>query len=163
MTSMAANVTWGLSPETTIGFVGALALAVAAIYGFMRWFLSGPAQPDPWDAQIADAISEPGVQPLCHRCLTPNDPEADFCSECGATIGQYTNWLPYPYIFSLGHTLRIGTAGEFRRSPLTVFGFLLLPLAEYAIFAPIYWIIFLLHLPSRKTAGNAGTPPISTQ
>jgi hypothetical protein len=65
-------------------------------------------------------------------------------------VGQYTNWLPFPYLFSVGHALRIGTSGEFRRSPLTVIGFMLFGLAEYALFVPIYWIVFLHKLLVRR-------------
>ena len=134
-------------PEAMIGFLGILGLAVAVVWAFVRGLLAGAAKPDPWDSETAAAIAKADATPLCHRCLSPNDPGADFCAECGATIGQYTNWLPYPYIFSLGHTLRIGTAGEFKRSPTTILGFLLLTLAEYSIFVPFYWFVFLRHLP----------------
>ena len=133
-------------PETTIGFLAVLGLAVAAVLAFAQWLLGGPAKPEPWDPETAAAIAEGDATPLCHRCLSPNVPEADFCAECGAAIGQYTNWLPYPYILSLGHMLRIGTAGEFQRSPVTILGFLLLPLAEHPVFAPFYWFVFLRRL-----------------
>ena len=148
------------SPETTIGFLGVLGLVVAGLWVFVQGLLAGPVAPDPWDSETAAAIEESDARPLCHRCLSPNDSGADFCVECGAAIGQYTNWLPYPYIFSLGHTMRIGTAGEFKRSPMTVLGFLLLPLAEYFVFAPLYWFVFLRHLPrGRQPEGAAELQP----
>jgi hypothetical protein len=65
----------------------------------------------------------------------------DFCSACGAAVGRYTNWLPYPYLFSVGHVLRIGTSGDFKQSALTITGFLFLGLVEYTVFAPIYWFM----------------------
>ena len=66
-------------------------------------------------------------------------------------MGTYTNWLPFPYLFSVGDLLRLGTAGEFKRSRVNAAGFLLLSVAEYSIFAPIYWFLFLRrwrHAPS---------------
>ena len=122
--------------------VAALAIAFLAVCGlwvFVRWLLKGPTTPDPWDAQVAAALAGEESTPLCHRCLAPHDINTDFCTECGAAVGQYTNWLPFPYLFSLGHTLRLGTSGDFKHTPLTVAGFILLALAEYMLFAPIYW------------------------
>jgi hypothetical protein len=51
----------------------------------------------------------------------------------------------------MGHTLRLGTSGEFKRTPLTVVGFFLFSLAEYGIFAPVYWIAFM--------SRSSGQPP----
>lgn len=149
------------SPEGTVGFLAILGLASVAVWAFVRWLLAGPAGPEPWDAETAAAVAEAGATPLCHRCLSPNDPEADFCAECGATIGQYTNYLPYPYVFSLGHTLRIGAAGEFKRSFLTILGFVLLPLAEPLFLAPFFWFVFVRNLtrPNQPEATAEPNPP----
>lgn len=112
------------------------------IWLFVRWVKASPANPDPWDKQVTVDLDEEAATPLCHRCLSPHDNLTNFCRECGAPVGTYTNWLPFPYLFSIGHTMRIGTSGEYRRTALTVFGFLLLSVAEYAFFAPIYWFMF---------------------
>jgi len=146
------------SPEWTIGFLGVIALAGYGIWGFVRWLLSGPVSPDPWDEQVTAEVAKEEATPLCHRCLLPHEVSADFCSHCGATVGQYTNWLPYPYLFSVGHTLRIGTIGNFRHSPLTIGGFLLLGLAEYALFSPIYWFVFLRNLSRQPSAQPSESP-----
>lgn len=61
------------------------------------------------------------------------------CPRCGAAIGIYTDWLPFPYLFSLGHMLRLGASGDFKRTPVTLADFWLLGFAEYTVFAPIYW------------------------
>src|SRR2546425_9247349 len=125
-----AQINRGASnPEMTLGFLAICALAGYGIYPLIRWLLSGPSAPEPWGADIAAEIAKEEAIPLCHRCLSPHDPLADFCSNCGAPVGQYTNWLPYPYLFSIGHTLRMGTTGEFKHSPLTILGFILLELA----------------------------------
>lgn len=147
----------GGSPELTAALIGILILGVAAAWAFAHWLTAGPVSPDPWDAETAAALANANARPICHRCLRENDPQADFCEACGATIGQYTNWLPYPYIFSLGHTLRIGSAGEYRRAPWLVCGFLLLSAAEYVIFAPIYWFMMLRGLRAKKRSEL--TPP----
>jgi hypothetical protein len=131
------------SPESAAGLLGLLALVACGIWLFVRWLKDGPATPDPWDQDVAEALEKEQAGPLCHRCLSPHDDRANFCATCGAPVGIYTNWLPYPYLFSIGHTMRIGTSGEFRRSPLTIAGFFLLGLAEYTIFAPVYWFVFI--------------------
>jgi len=132
--------------ELTVGLIGLVAVAACGIWGLARWLVSGPASPEPWDDQIAAAVEGENALPLCHLCLTQQNGSADFCSECGAPVGQYTNWLPYPYLFSIGHTLRIGTTENFKRSPLIILGFILFALAEYMLFAPVYWFLFLRNL-----------------
>ena len=126
-----------------IGYLAVAALSCYGLWAFIRWFLSGPIRPDPWEDRVAAEIANDETTPLCHRCLVPNEPLANFCSQCGAPVGEYTNWLPYPCLFSIGHTLRLGTSGEFKHSPLTITGFFLFSFAEYAVFAPIYWFSLL--------------------
>jgi hypothetical protein len=141
--------------------VMAVGLVLAACAGLLHWLTNGPRTPDPWDAETIDA---PGTEDLilCHRCLVPNNTTADFCENCGAAVGQYTNYLPFPHLFSIGHTLRLGTAGEFKRNKLTVCGFVLLALLQYSVFAPVYLLIFFskaLNSPTTQpedTASAAG-------
>ena len=140
--------------ELTIGLLGIALIVGYGLWGLVRWLFQGPSTPDPWDEQVAAQLAAEETLPLCHRCLSPHDGQVDFCPECGAAVGQYTNWLPFPWLFSLGHTLRLGTSGEFKQSRLTIFGFLLLSLAEYMLLAPVYWFIFLRELSRRRA-----TPP----
>lgn len=133
-------------PELVVGILAVTTLACFGLWALVKRMLLEPAPPDPWDSDVATEIRMEGATQLCHRCLTAHDSAADFCPACGAPVGQYTNWLPYPYLFSVGHALRIGTSGEFRRSPLTVFGFMLFSLVEYTLFAPIYWVLMLRKL-----------------
>jgi hypothetical protein len=51
--------------------------------------------------------------------------------------------MPFPCLFSLGHVLRIGTAGTFKRSRFLIAGFVLFAIAEYAVLAPVYWFMLL--------------------
>lgn len=145
--------------------VGFLAIAGLVCYFLVRylkrWLSRPPLLPDPWDDQVSADLAAGKGAPICHRCLVPHDPLINFCSACGAPVGQYTNWMPYPYLFTVGHTLRIGTSGTFRRSPLTIGGFILLAFAEYAMFAPIYWLRMFLnisneHLSSPPETANSG-------
>jgi hypothetical protein len=139
------------SPDWMVGVVAVMLLGCGAIFAFARWLVQGPVRPDPWDGQVAAELDSEDAVPLCHHCLTQHHPSADFCPACGAAVGQYTNWLPFPYLFSVGQGLRLGTAGDFKRSPFTVFGYLLLGLAEYLWFAPVYWVVFLVNLPRRRS------------
>ena len=132
--------------------VGLLVLLAFALYGMVRllkWLSSGSRQPDPWDEEVSAKLADSSTPLLCHHCMVPNDPGVYFCQECGAPIGDYTNYLPFPYLFSLGHTLRLGTNGEYKRTPVTILGYVLLAFAEYVIFAPIYLYQFLRHLPRK--------------
>ena len=145
-------------PDLLIGILAVCLLSACGLVMLVRWLLSGPTRPDPWNEEVAAAIAGENGVPLCHRCLAPHDPLVNFCAECGAPVGDYTNLLPYPYLFSIGHTLRIGTEGNFRRSPLVVAGFFLFGIAEYALLAPVYWFLFLKNL-SRQS--RSGPPPES--
>jgi hypothetical protein len=138
------QISFGTSePEKLVGFLAVLGLLGVAAWRGVRWLLRAQPPADPWDAQVAADIAKSDAIPLCHHCLAPHSEAADFCPECGATVGQYTNWLPYPQLFSIGHVLRIGTFGNFKRSPLTVVGFWFFGFAEYTLFAPIYWFMLL--------------------
>src|SRR5258706_13395673 len=103
-------------PAFGVGVWVVLGMAGYGFWALIRWVLNSPVRPDPWDDQVAGEIAKDDATPLCHRCLAPHDPLANFCPDCGAPVGEYTNLLPYPYVFSIGHTLRIGTVGEFKRS-----------------------------------------------
>jgi hypothetical protein len=126
-------------PELLVGFCGLLALSCFGIWAIVRWFLGGPCRPDPWDSETAAELAKDDCTPLCHHCLSPHDLLEYFCPQCGAAVGPYTNLLPYPYVFSLGHALRIGTSEKFKQSPLTVVGFIIFSCVEYSVFAPVYW------------------------
>jgi len=137
-------------PEKLVAMLAIVGMVCFAVWVWLKWLLSKPPQPDPWDATVTAQLETEETTPMCHRCLLPHHESLDFCPNCGAPIGQYTNWLPFPYLFSIGHTLRIGTSGDFRHSPLTVIGFMLFGLAEYTLFVPIYWIVFLWKLLWRR-------------
>lgn len=138
-------------------------LAAAGVVGLIGWVRRAAVAPEPWDANVTAELAREDAVPLCHRCLTPHHPMAYFCPECGAPVGAYTNCMPFLYLFSIGHTLRIGTSGEFRRSPLTVAFFFLLGLAQYTLFVPVYWIVLLRGLTkrdqSRIPSGPVPSPP----
>jgi len=33
--------------------------------------------------------------PVCTSCFTPIDPGTNFCSSCGSTVGQHTEYVPF--------------------------------------------------------------------
>jgi len=37
----------------------------------------------------------PDAQPVCLRCFEPTKLGVNYCEECGAATGQYTEYLPY--------------------------------------------------------------------
>jgi hypothetical protein len=132
--------------------LGLIVIIVFALYAFvllLKRLTTGPVSPDPWDAETAAKLDDANTQVLCHRCLVPNEPLADFCENCGAPVGKYTNYLPFPQLFSIGHTLRVGAEGAYKRSPMTVLGYFLLALGEYTIFAPVYWYWLFRSMPRK--------------
>lgn len=141
-------------PELMIGFLAILGLAAGAIWAIVRRLQRAQVSPDPWNESVAAEVEKENAKPLCHRCLMPHDSWVDFCPDCGASVGQYTNWLPYPYLFSLGHMLRVGTSGEFKKTVFNVIGFVLLGFAEYVFFAPIYWLVLFLKFSREPESGS---------
>jgi hypothetical protein len=157
-----AQLNNGLTPgETLLGVAGIVFVLVAAIWSGIRWLKKTPLSPDPWDAEIAAEVASPDCTPLCHRCLEPHDLSRNLCPNCGAPVGQYINVMPYLYIFSIGHVFRIGTTERIKKSPLVVLGFLLVAVGQYSVFAPIYWVKFLLHLgdPEQESLPELPNPP----
>ena len=145
--------------DSTLTLVIAVFLGVGAvvIYRLIRWFCTGPIQPEPWEKNVADAMESEEARPLCCHCLEPHSTDASFCPDCGAPVGQYTNLLPFPYLFSIGHLLRTGTSGDCQRTPLTVIGFVLLGIVEYSVFAPVYWL--RLAFGSKRSLRRSDSPP----
>jgi hypothetical protein len=133
-------------PERLVGILAILGLLCLAVWKGVKWLLEARPASDPWDETVAAEVEKDKAIPLCHHCLTPHNTFVDFCPSCGTPVGQYTNWLPFPQLFSIGHVLRTGTSGDYKRSPLTIVGFMLFALAQYTLFVPIYWIMFLRKL-----------------
>ena len=124
--------------------VGCLALGGLVFAGFWRlivWVRSSPIHPDPWDAATEEKLSALETVEVCHHCSTPQPANAWFCEYCGSAVGPYNNLMPYVCIFSQGEILRNGVNARMRKSPLTVFGYLLYSLGNYAVFAPLYWFL----------------------
>ena len=142
-------------PDRLVVILALTALLGLAIWRGVKWILEAKPTPDPWDETTAAELTRDEAVPLCHHCLSPHDASTDFCHECGTPVGQYTNWLPFPQLFSIGHVLRTGTSGDFKRTPLTILGFMIFSVVEYALFAPIYWIVFL-----RRILGQRPRSPL---
>ena len=136
--------------EILVGIIAIIVFALYALVQLLKRLTSGPIAPDPWDAETTAKLEDANTRVLCHRCLVPNEPLADFCENCGAPVGKYTNYLPFPQVFSIGHALRVGTEGEYKRSPMAVLGYLLLALAEYTVFAPVYWYWLFRRMPRKE-------------
>lgn len=127
------------------------------LVNLIRWFCYGPSKPDPWDEQTTSDLQEGNCTPICHRCFNPHDPLENFCPKCGAPVGTYTNLLPFLFPFSVGHTMRIGTSGRFKRSPLIIIGFIVAAFVTGAFIAPFYCIRLFMNVfnqPPADTSAN---------
>lgn len=166
MTLFGQSPTPVYGPELTVALLGMIVVCVCGGWLFVRWLRTGPVSPDPWDAQVSNEMDDDSASALCHRCLSPHDSNVNFCMECGAPVGQYTNLLPFPYLFSVGHTLRLGTNGEFKHSPVIICFFILFSLAVsigwFLVFAPIYWFLFLRKLSEAQQPSVPESPPATT-
>jgi hypothetical protein len=140
---------------------GILAVTGCVLWALFRRLNMNPPSPDPWDDEVAADLETGNGTPLCHHCLAPHDLSVDFCSQCGAAVGLYTNYLPYPRLFSVGHTFRIGTNENFKRSFVTIGGFFFLSMSEYGIFFPVYWVMLILNLsrPRNPSPDSLVSPP----
>jgi hypothetical protein len=142
---MLLSITFPTTPEETIGMLAILGLIVAAIIAFCRWVFAGPRTPDPWDAEIESAVEGEEAVPLCPHCLAPQEHNGWFCPECGSTTGQYVNYLPYVYLFSVGDAFRAGVQQRNPWTPALVVGYVLIAFAELSILAPVYCLFLFLN------------------
>jgi hypothetical protein len=125
----------------------------AFVWLFIRMVRRMPSQPDPWSQEVASSLENEDAVPLCTHCLAQHEHDKEFCAQCGGPVGAYTNLMPFEYLFSVGHLFRIGTQGNYKRSRILIFGFILLSAAEYAVFAPAYWIMLCKNISrQRRTA-----------
>jgi hypothetical protein len=133
-------------PYQTVAALGLAFLLLVGLWQLVVWVREAPVKPDPWDADIAQKLSEPDAVEVCSHCLTEQPPTAWFCSHCGKAVGPYNNLMPFVNVFSEGEVLRNGATGQFRNRPLIIIGYMLLSLAAYSVFAPIFWFFLLSNL-----------------
>ena len=136
----------GPSQHDHTGILVILGLLGLIFYRFVVLRKGEQRAPDPWDEEIEKEINQDDAVPLCHHCLTPQTHDGWFCPECGATVGPYSNFMPFVYIFSQGEALRTGVTERVRPKPIIVIGYVLFPLCMYQIFAPIYWYFLFKNL-----------------
>jgi len=137
-------------PNLIVGGLGLGLLALAVLWRFIAWIRDAPRTPDPWDAEVDRQLHDPDIQQICHRCLTPQEPDAWFCRYCGAAVGPYNNLMPFLNVFSEGEVLRNGVGGRFRNRPLIVIGYFLLTLTIFPLLTPIYLASLWLN-PKRRS------------
>ncbi len=142
---MLLSITFPASPEETVGAIAIVGLLGAAFYAFIRWCLACPRTPDPWGTEVEQAVEAQEAVPVCPHCLAPQEHNGWFCPECGSTSGQYSNFLPAVYIFSIGDAVRGGVQQPNRWSPFLVTGYVLLAFAYFSILAPVYCLFLFLN------------------
>jgi len=117
-----------------------LGVGAVVLYRVWLWLREAPYTPDPWGAEIGGALGDPDAVPVCPHGLTPQEHNGWFCPECGSTVGQYSNWLPAVYIFSIGEAFRRGVTEPMRNHLLIITGYVLVTLSYFSLLAPISWI-----------------------
>ncbi len=144
--------------EAVLGVLAITGLAIVAFWRITLWIKAAPLSPDPWEADIEQALQRPDAAPVCHHCLTPVPPAQWFCETCGFAVGPYNNWMPYLRVFSEGEVLRNGVTSHVRINANTIVGYLLLSLVNYLIFAPLYWYFLLRNLRRARPQDNNDLP-----
>jgi hypothetical protein len=142
---MLLSITFARTPEETVIALAILGLLGAAIYAFCQWLLACPRTPDPWGPEVERAVEGEEAVPVCPHCLARQEHNGWFCPECGATSGQYSNYLPMVYIFSIGDAVRAGVQQRSRWTPLLVTGYVLIAFAYFSVLAPIYCLFLFLN------------------
>ncbi|MGO8926823.1 MAG: hypothetical protein ACLQU3_08035 [Limisphaerales bacterium] len=153
---MLLSISFPSTPEEQIGALAILGLVGAAIYAFCHWLLACPRTPDPWGNEVEQSVEGEDAVPLCPHCLAPQQHNGWFCPECGSTSGQYGNYLPSVYIFSLGDAVRSGVQQRSRWTPLLVTGYVLIAFAFFSILAPVYCLFLFLNRARINTLTRAG-------
>lgn len=146
MMLLAQSEVAGNPAENHLATLMFVAVCAGLCWPILKWTWKIQKTPDPWGSEVSAALDENQATPLCPNCLTPHEEADHFCRECGGPVGPYTNLLPFPYLFSIGHMLRSGTSGSFRRSPVPVIGYFLVAIVEYAVFAPVYWVFLIKNM-----------------
>jgi hypothetical protein len=127
-------------------FVFILAV-ILVVVGFVSWLIAPrKLSPDPWGPEATEALRNPDIAEVCHRCFTPCPSIGWFCPTCGASVGPYNNYMPYIHVFSEGEVLRAGVTAHIRRSALTIGGYLLCSITSYLLLAPLYWYFLFRNL-----------------
>ena len=128
-----------------------------SLWEVFREWLRNTAAKEPAE-QPTETVPDDAV-PVCHRCLTPNEPTAHFCSACGASIGLCNNYLPWEQIASVGEVARSGVGKEARFTVLRTIGYVLFGLVEYHIFSPLYFVQLFRNY-RRQRCPPAGPPSV---
>ncbi|HEV2435075.1 MAG TPA: hypothetical protein VG077_03685 [Verrucomicrobiae bacterium] len=118
-------------PNLMVGGFGLGLLALAFLWRLIAWIREAPQTPDPWDAEVEQKLQDPDVRQVCHRCLTPQEPEIWFCKHCGAAVGPYNNLMPFLNVFSEGEVLRNGVSAPFRNRRFIALGYCLITLGFF--------------------------------
>jgi len=140
-------------PYQAVAGLGLVLLFLAALRGVIVWVRDAPLKPDPWDDETERKLADPETAETCPHCSAPQSPTAWFCPNCGRAVGPYNNLMPFVNVFSEGEVLRNGVTGRFRNRPLIIIGYLLISLAAYSFFAPVFWVCLFSNLrrSARKT------------
>jgi hypothetical protein len=136
-------------------FQGPLAHALRALFAHEH-------RPDPWPEEVDREIRRPDAQPLCLRCLSPQEriPQRWFCPHCAYPVGHYNILMPYLDIFVIGALVREGVIGQPEKSKFRIFSAFVFSVMEYAMFAPLYWLWMIRKALGRPICADVRPPPV---
>jgi hypothetical protein len=132
-----------------------LGIGGLALYRALIWLMEAERTPDPWGPEIEESLEKPDAIPVCPHCFTPQKHDGWFCPECGSTSGQYGNYLPAVYIFSIGQAVRGGVEQRKPWSPLLTAGYVLIALSHFSVLAPAYCLFLFINRSSTRRLQEA--------
>jgi hypothetical protein len=120
-----------------------IGFGLVILWRVLRWFRGAAVTPDPWGPEVEEILRKDEALEVCPHCLTPQQHTGWFCPECGSTVGPYSNYMPYIYIFSQGEVLRSGVTLPMPHRRFVLLGYLLFSFSMFSALAPVYWFFLL--------------------
>jgi hypothetical protein len=121
----------------------ALGAIVMAVRQFVLWIRDAQPRPDPWGAELETALQNEDIPLTCPHCSATHTEADYFCPGCGKSVGVYSNYSPYLYIFTLGDIMRRGTGEPFRVNWLTIGGYIFMSLQYFSVLSlagGLFWL-----------------------
>ncbi len=134
-----------------------IGVGAVAVYRVLLWLMEAARTPDPWGPEVEAEVEKEDAVPLCPHCLAPQKHNGWFCPECGSTVGQFGNYLPTVYIFSVGDAARSGI-GRLRKQPLLLVGYFLVALGKLGPPLAVVYVALVARMMGRDSQEAAGPP-----
>ena len=99
------------------------------------WWLSLNT-PNPWPDELDEQVHAIDALPVCHRCFLPFEyhSQSYFCTDCGASIGPFNNYLPLHRYYAVGEVMRSAVGPEAVLTIPCIIGYVLFMSSRSSLF-----------------------------